>query len=56
MNHANVSVKIYFIYTKSIRIFGFLSLSLFFNTRITIFTLTSDNFLAAFLCFVLDIV
>ena len=54
MNHANVSVKIYFIYTKSIRIFGLLSL--FFNTRIAIFTLTSDNFLAAFLCFVLDIV
>ena len=51
MNNANVSVKIYFIYTKSIRIFGFLSLFLYLckvlkletmKENIAIFTLTSE--------------
>ena len=51
MNYANVSVKIYFIYTKFIRIFGFLSLFLYLckvlkletmKENIAIFTLTSE--------------
>ena len=51
MNNANVSVKIYFIYTKSIRIFGFLLANSYLcivlklktmKENIAIFTLTSE--------------